>query len=187
VSYAGTVHGSDPDSGDVLSQWQIKGGDGVGIFHIDSTTGDITIPDTSKVDTSRTTPYTLTVFVGDGKLPSHDATITINPVVVVSGTVQLIASATLTKLGSGDYQAVVKVSNLGKGTAQNVRLTSATLGSAAGSPVPQSLINIPPGGYATTTVTFPASAGSSGAMVAERYSGTYQGGTFAGSIRAVLP
>jgi hypothetical protein len=187
VSYVGTVHGSDPDSGDVLGQWQIKGGDGVGIFHIDSTTGDITIPDTSKVDTARTTPYTLTVFVGDGKLPSHDATITINPVAIVSGTVQLVASATLTKLGDGSYQAAVKVSNQGKGTAQNVSLNSATLGSAAGAPVPQSLINIPPGGYATTTVTFPASAGASGAMVAERYSGSYQGGTFSGSIRAVLP
>jgi hypothetical protein len=81
----------------------------------------------------------------------------------------------------------VKVANQGTGTAQNVVLGGATLGAASGSPIPQSLANIPPGGYAITTVTFPASAGNSGAAVAERYSGKYSGGTFAASIRAVLP
>jgi hypothetical protein len=193
VNYVGTVLGSDPD-GDTLAGWQIKGGSGVGIFKINPTTGDVTVPDPSKIDTTKTDPYTLTVFVGDVRppnnyliLPSHDATITINPAPLTAGSVQLISTATLTKLGDGSYQATVKVSNRGTGTAQNVWLNNASLGAGAGSVVPQSLVNIPPGGYAITTVNFPASAGNSGTMVIEKYSGAYNGGTFIGSIRAVLP
>jgi len=195
VNYVGTVVGSDPDAGDLLNQWQIKGGDGVGIFKIDPATGDLTIPDPSKVDTERTTPYTLTVFVGDAKpsaptkmiLPSHDATITVNPAPIVAGTVNLITTATLTKLGDGSYQAAVKVANRGTGTAQNVWLSNASLGAGAGSTVPQSLVNIPAGSYVITTITFPAISGNTGTMVAERFGGTYKGGSFVAGIRAVLP
>ncbi len=193
VNQVGTVVGSDPDN-DPLAGWQIKGGSGVGIFKIDASTGAITVPDPSKIDTTKTDPYTLTVFVGDVKppnnyiiLPSHDATITINTAPIVAGQIQLVSTATLTKLGDGSYQATVKVSNRGAGTAQNVWLTNASLGAGAGSVVPQSLVNIPPGGFATTTVNFPASAGASGAMVIEKYSGTYNGGSFVGSLRATLP
>jgi hypothetical protein len=193
VNYVGTALGSDPD-GDFLSHWQIKGGSGVGVFKINDATGDITVPDPSKVDTTRTTPYTLTVFVGDSKtangatiLPSHDATITINPAPLVAGPVQLITTASLAKLGDGSYRATVKISNRGAGTAQNVWLTSATIGSGVGSVVPQSLVNIPQNGYAITTVDFPASVGSSGAPVIEKFAGTYNGGSFVGSLRAVLP
>jgi len=105
----------------------------------------------------------------------------------VAGSTNLVTTATLTKLGDGSYQADVKLSNRGTGTALNVQLSVATIGTAIGNPLPQGPFNIPPGGFVTTTVTFPASAGSSGAAVVERYSGTYSGGSFTASIRAVLP
>jgi hypothetical protein len=105
----------------------------------------------------------------------------------IAGSTQLITTATLSKLGDDSYEAAVKITNKGTGTALNVQVSNATLGSATGSPLPQGVFNIPPGGFVTTTVYFPANAGNSGASVVERYSGTYSGGTFVGSIRAVLP
>lgn len=45
-----------------------------------------------------------------------------------------------------------------------------------------------PGASATTTVVFPASAGSPGSAAVERYNGTYAGGgTFGASLRVALP
>jgi hypothetical protein len=187
VNVVGTVHGTDADTSDTLRAWQIKGGDGVGLFHIDPANGDLTVPNPALLDTNRTTPYTLTVIAGDGKLMSHDTVVTINPAPIVAGTIQLLTSASLTKLADGSYRATLMVRNTGSGTAQNVQVTGAMLGSATGGSLPLALVNIPPGGFASTTVSFPASAGSSGAMVMERYTGTYTGGTFAGTIRAVLP
>jgi hypothetical protein len=186
VSNVGTVQATDAD-GDALQNWQFKGGDGVGLFAINRTTGQITVPDASKIDTSRTTPWSLTVMVGDGKLPSHDETVEINPAPIVAGSVQLVSTASLAKNSDGSYTATLTVTNKGTGTAQNVSLNSASLGAAAGSPVPQSLINIPPSEVATTTVSFGANAGASGSAVLEKYSGSYKGGTFSGSLRAILP
>ena len=112
----------------------------------------------------------------------------VDPQGIVQGTVRLVTTAQLTKLGDGSYQAMVTIVNNGTGTAQNVTLTSATLGPASGSPIPQTLGNIVPnGGFIITTVNFPASAGNSGQLVTEKYSGTYSGGSFGGTIRAILP
>lgn len=103
------------------------------------------------------------------------------------GTVQLLTSAVLYPVGDGSYQAVVTVKNNGTGTAQNVALTTAFLGGATGAASPSTLGIIQPGGSAVTAVLFPASAGNPGATVVERYTGTYDGGSFGGSIRATLP
>ncbi|GGG85742.1 pectinesterase family protein [Edaphobacter dinghuensis] len=106
----------------------------------------------------------------------------------IPGTVQLITTAVLTQLTDGSYQATVTITNNGTGTAQNVELTSATLGSAAGTPLPLAAGDIAPGGGNTTvTLNFPSSAGVAGAAAVEKYSGSYTGGTFGGSIRAKLP
>jgi pectate lyase len=114
-------------------------------------------------------------------------TVNLNGTGVLTGTVQLITTAVLSKLSGGGYQAIVTVTNNGTGTAQNVQLTGATLG-AAGAAVPISLGNIPHGGgTAVTTLTFSSAAGADGAAAAERYTGTYTGGTFGASIRASLP
>lgn len=103
------------------------------------------------------------------------------------GTVQLSTSATLTQLADGSYQATLIVENNGNGTAQDVQLMGATLGSAVGSPLPTALGTIPAGNSAAATIFFPSSAGSPGTAVVERYTGTHTGGSFGGSIRATLP
>ena len=103
------------------------------------------------------------------------------------GTVQLSTTATLVQLGDGSYQATVTVVNNGSGTAPGAQLTGATLGAAAGSPMPVALGSIQAGDSAIVTVLFPSSAGAPGTAVVERYTGTYTGGSFSGSIRAALP
>jgi arabinogalactan endo-1,4-beta-galactosidase len=107
--------------------------------------------------------------------------------VVAAPTVVLTTTATLTAVSAG-YQATITVTNSGTVPAANVQLTSASLGTATGSPLPLNLGTLAArGGWATVTVTFPASAGSGSAGAVEKYTGTYTGGTFASSIRAVLP
>jgi hypothetical protein len=106
---------------------------------------------------------------------------------VNQGTVQLSTTATLALLGDGSYQATVIVKNNGTGVAQDVQLTGATLGSAAGSPIPDALGTIQPGDSVVVTLLFPTSAGAPGAAAVERYTGIYTGGSFGGSIRATLP
>jgi uncharacterized repeat protein (TIGR01451 family) len=122
---------------------------------------------------------------------SNDVT-NINAATTVCGTVQLTTTASLVKLGNGSYQATVLIVNNGTGTAQNVKLTAATLGVPSGTPIPQTIGNlVPGGGFAYATVTFPSSAGTSGSSVAEKYTGTYTAcptsGSFGASIRATLP
>src|SRR5579871_253028 len=131
------------------------------------------------------------VYLNDATRPErvsdHDPAVAYFSVPPIQGTVQLVTTATLTKVAGG-YQATVTIKNNGTGTAQNVQLTGATLGSATGAAIPQTLGDIAPGGGSVvTTVTFPSTAGASGAASAERYTGSYTGGTFGGSIRAVLP
>ena len=98
----------------------------------------------------------------------------------------MITTSGLSKV-SGGYQAVVTVKNTGTGTAQAVQLTGATLGSAGGSVIPQTIGNIAPGGSAAVVVTFPATAGASGAAVVEGLSGIYTGATFGANLRVRLP
>ena len=104
-------------------------------------------------------------------------------------TAVLITTATLSGSASLGYTAIVTVTNTGTGPADNVILTTATLGSVTGSVLPQTLGKTIPaaGGSATVTVTFPGTAGADGSRVAEKYAGTFTGSTFGGGIRAVLP
>jgi hypothetical protein len=105
----------------------------------------------------------------------------------VQGTVQLVSTAQLLLLGDGSYQAIITVKNNGTGTAPAVTLTGATLGSAPGSPVPVLLGDIQPGASAIAAIAFPSTAGTPGSPVVERYSGTYNGGTFGASLRVTIP
>jgi hypothetical protein len=98
----------------------------------------------------------------------------------------LVSTAQLVNTGGG-YTATITVTNSGNGVAHNVVLTGAVLGSANGSTLPVSLGDIQAGSAATATVNFPASAGNPGAATIERLTGTYDGGTFGGSLRATLP
>jgi hypothetical protein len=113
-------------------------------------------------------------------------TIATASVPILVGTAPLTTTGVLSKIAGG-YQMVVTVTNAGNVTAPNVQLTSAMLGSASGATMPASLGDIASGGSASVTLTFPSSAGADGAGVVERLSGTYNGGTFGGSFRAILP
>lgn len=107
--------------------------------------------------------------------PRSLTTITLAPP-VVPGPAKLSLSPTLEMQGDGSYLATVKVSNVGKGTAQNVQLNSASLGANAGTTLPTaalpySLGNIAPGGFAVVSVNFPSDR-APGAIL-EKYAGTY--------------
>jgi CSLREA domain-containing protein len=113
----------------------------------------------------------------------------VNGTLTVTGApaVVLTITAKLAKV-SGGYQATITVLNSGTKPAANVQLNTATLGAASGTPLPQNLGTLAAaGGSATATVSFPASAGNNGATVVEKYAGTYTGGSFSTSLRAVLP
>jgi hypothetical protein len=108
--------------------------------------------------------------------------------VVQAPTVVITTTAVVLGLHSAGYTATVTVANSGTGPATNVTLTSATLGSATGSPLPQTLGGtgtLAPGASHTFKVSFPGSAGADGAGVAEKYSGTYTGGSFSASVRSI--
>lgn len=72
----GTMGVVDKDEGDVVGDWQIKSTTGEGIFEIDADTGVIRIARPDLIDFKQDA-YWLTVMVGDGKLPSHDAPVAI--------------------------------------------------------------------------------------------------------------
>ncbi|MBV8730510.1 MAG: hypothetical protein JO336_11960 [Acidobacteriia bacterium] len=133
-------------------------------------------------------PQTLSVIFTPDNIGTKNSNYTIATasVPILVGTVTITTTGALSKVGSG-YQLVVTVRNSGNVTAPNVQLTQATLGAANGATTPASLGDIPSGGSASVTLTFPSSAGADGATVAEKLSGTYAGGTFGGSFRASLP
>lgn len=118
-----------------------------------------------------------------GYTGSATGTLTIS---VAPSPVSLVVTSSVTKTSNG-YQAAVKVTNNGGSEADNVELTGATLGVAAGSPLPYSLGNIAGGDSATATVTFPSSAGVSGSWKLLRLGGTYSGGTFSSGRWVKLP
>jgi hypothetical protein len=111
--------------------------------------------------TAHKAAYGFVMLVGGGKRFVKDGVHSSNPAVSSQGTVQLVTTATLTKLGDGGYQAVAVI-NEGTCTVKNVYLNTVMLGAANGSQVPQSFIDIPPSGHVTTTISFPANAGVSG-------------------------
>jgi len=114
-------------------------------------------------------------------------TISTASVPIFVGNAAITATGVISGNSSTGYSLLVTVKNTGNVTASNVQLTSATLGSTSGATVPASLGDIPSGGSASVTLTFPSSTGADGAGVVEKLTGTYTGGTFTGSFRAQLP
>jgi hypothetical protein len=97
------------------------------------------------------------------------------------GGVRLVTTSSLTCTSPSNVQAVITVSNIGTLPANSVSLTLAKLGSTDGTPLPQALGTINPGGSASATVTFASSGGSTLAT-----GGTYTGGTFSGTKRVSI-
>ena len=100
------------------------------------------------------------------------------------GGVQLVVTSSLTRTTASMVQATINVQNNGSFTANNVVLTTGKLGGTTGTSLPQSLGDIPPGGWAASTLFFENSA--SGASVLS-LGGTYTGGTFTSTRRLTIP
>jgi beta-galactosidase len=161
-----------------------------GFVHGDTATVLTGSPTESTTATSSSPAGLYPIVIGQGTLAASNYTFNFASgtlSVLSAPTITLTTTATLSKV-SGGYQATVTVKNTGNAAASNVQLTSASLGSAAGTPLPLSLGAIAGnGGAASVVVTFPSTAGNDGSSTVEKYSGTYSGGTFTASIRAVLP
>jgi hypothetical protein len=127
------------------------------------------------------TPSAGTLSAANYAFSFVNGTLTVLP----APTPSLTASATLTGSASSGYTLTITLHNSGAGPASNVTLTTATLGTATGSPMPQTWGTIAAGGSGTFTVNFAGSAGANGAGVAEKYSGTYTGGSFSASLRSI--
>jgi hypothetical protein len=127
------------------------------------------------------------IVVSQGTLVDPNYTFSfVNGTLSVVGTpmISMTTPAVLSEV-TGGYQAIITVTNTGTSPASNVSLNTATLGSSAGSPLPQSVPILAAGSSAIVTVTFTSNAGSSGANVSERFAGTYIGGSFGASFRSV--
>ncbi len=101
------------------------------------------------------------------------------------GDVRLVVTSTLTRMSSTNVRASYTVQNIGSTSAANVMLTTAKLGSTNGTPLPQSLGNIAPGGTAGGDVNFTNS--SPGTASTLTLGGTYTGGTFTSTRRVTVP
>jgi hypothetical protein len=129
--------------------------------------------------------YSITVSQGTLAAANYSFTMVNGTLAVVAPPTVILTSVAVLSKVAGGYQARLTITNSGTGTANGVRLNTATLGSATGSPLPQGPISIAAGGSGSFTVTFPTSAGADGASVAEKFAGVYSGGTFSLSLRAV--
>ncbi len=121
------------------------------------------------------------VTAPDGASLGYDVVVS----VVQPPTVSLTATAAVSGSHAGGYTMTITVKNTGTGPASNVVLSAASLGTTNGTGLPQTWGTIAAGGTGTFTVSVPGSAGADGAGVAEKFSGTYTGGSYSASIRSV--
>lgn len=100
-----------------------------------------------------------------------------------------LTGATLTRNPTtGVITATLSVRNAGYLTASSVQVTKSTLASTAtSSSLPQSLGSISAGQTLATQLTYPGSAGSTGAVTTLKVSGKFTGGTLSGSVKVTLP
>jgi hypothetical protein len=147
-------------------------------------------PSVTTSATSSSAAGTYPIFVSQGTLSATNYMFqyvngAIN--VVAPPSITLSATGVLSGSSASGYKLTVTVSNIGSATANNVTLTTATLGSVSGTPLPVVLGTIAGGGSAQTTLSFSSAAGADKAVVVEKLSGTYTGGSFSTSGRAALP
>jgi len=126
--------------------------------------------------------------------PGHQCGVTVDNVVVRSVAsilpfaVDLQVRPSLTRDSStGEIIAQIALQNAGPGPASNVQLTSVLLNGLAASSALPNLGDIEQGASATTTVRFPAAAGTPGEAGLLAVSGTYNSGDLSTSTRVVLP
>lgn len=126
-------------------------------------------------------------YGGDANFaPSTSGTYTVTVTGSLSNA-QLITTGGVSRQADGSYNFVLTVTNPGSTAVSGVTISSATLGSASGTPLPQTVGSIAAGASASITVNVPASAGASGSRVAGKVMGSYTGGSFGSSLRITLP
>ena len=101
------------------------------------------------------------------------------------GGVRLVVKSSLVRTDPSTVEATITVENIGTLPADNTILNTARLGVTNGTPLPQSLGSIAPGGSATATVQFTNS--TPGASSTLNAGGTYTGGTFSATKRVTIP
>ncbi|MCM3902528.1 MAG: M36 family metallopeptidase [Pyrinomonadaceae bacterium] len=101
------------------------------------------------------------------------------------GGVRMVTTSALTRINASTVQALITVQNIGSDAANDVTLTTAKLGAANGTPLPQGLGNLAPGGLASVLVNFTNS--TPGAPSSLTAGGIYAGGTFSSSKRVTIP
>lgn len=99
---------------------------------------------------------------------------------------RLVVSATLTRSNATTVKTTYTVQNLGAVPANDTRLTNARLGMTPGTPLPQSLGNIAPGGTSNPMDVFFTNA-TPGQEANLTLGGTYTGGTFSSTKRVNIP
>jgi len=147
-------------------------------------------PSVTTTATSSSSAGTYPIVVSQGTLSASNYTFQfVNGVITVVTPAPIAISVTGVLSGSAasGYQLTVTLTNTGSGTANNVTLTAATLGSVSGTPLPVVFGAIAGGASAHTTLSFSSAAGADKAVVAEKLSGTYTGGSFSSNLRAALP
>ena len=109
------------------------------------------------------------------------------PFTILQTTLKL-AGASLTRNTDGSYTAVVSIKNAGFLAANNTAIKKSTLGAAnTSTTLPLAVGSIAAGATATATLKYSSAAGTSGSVVKLVVSGAFTGGTFSGSLKAMLP
>jgi glucuronoarabinoxylan endo-1,4-beta-xylanase len=112
-----------------------------------------------------------------------------------TGLVQLVVTPSHFAQGDGTVLSTLTITNSGTGTAQNVQLTSASLGTSVGStmptgPLPFTIGDVAPGSSEVVYVNY-AAGQTPGSTAIEKITGTYTStsgnGNFGASFRTVVP
>lgn len=100
-----------------------------------------------------------------------------------------LASATLTRNSTtGVLTAKITLKNTGHLSASNVSIVTSTLGTTATSTsLPLSLGSIAASATTSHALAYPGTAGKRGVKVSLKVAGTFDGGTFSGSLTVILP
>jgi uncharacterized repeat protein (TIGR01451 family) len=131
---------------------------------------------------------TFTYTISDGNGNNDTATVRVQVNDPNAGPAQIsVASASVTRVG-GNLVAQITLSNIGGSPAQNLQVSASQVGSASTttSPLP-GIASLAPGASTTITLTYPGTAGNTGAAVFLRVSGSFTGGTFSSNRRVTLP
>lgn len=101
------------------------------------------------------------------------------------GGVRLVLTSTLVRTSASTVQATITIQNTGTLPANTVSLNTAKLGITVGTPLPQALGNIAPGGSAVAVVNFTNS--TPGATSTLSAGGSYAGGSFSSTKKVIIP